>query len=669
MGLGRALCRASLSPSVRNSWFALPAFASQATASTLVTTTPKFSTTLQQSQFHYVRLYSQAAAAAAGNPPVSEGSAGGAITKFEELRSVGIHPVLIKAVVQGMGYEIMSDVQAKTIPIAVTGKDVVAQAKTGTGKTLAFLLPVLQRMLEADPDLANRRSKWGADAMNIRAIVLSPTRELAEQIAVEAERLVRGTGIVVQRAVGGNSKQRMLMQTRKEGCHLLVATPGRLNDLLDDNYSGISAPNLQALVLDEADRMLDVGFEPQLKEIQRYLPDRTKNRYQTLLYSATIPPNVVQLARNYVDHGNFKFVQTIDKDDAPTHEKVPQYLVTTTGYETLFPTLYELLRREVAEHRQDTSLMPFKAMVFFTRTSFVEMSSEMFRYLKKHFSNLPLFHIHGQLSQSERTRASDYFRRSESGVLLSTDVTARGLDFPGVSHVVQVGLPPNRDQYIHRVGRTGRAGKPGEGWLILNDYEISEARSMLPGLPIKPHGNLESANYQHKGDEHENPNAPEPITHIAQALRRVSPRYYESIYLGTLANTDSRNRRSVAQDLNEWGKLVWGQEPPMISPRKAEKLGLHRVPGVNIGIPSRDRNENIGGSSGGFGGGRGGERGGFGGRGGDRGGFGGGRGGDRGGFGGGHGGGRGRRGFQEKRRDPFDFAENQNRRPSGRPSF
>ncbi|KAJ2900590.1 hypothetical protein MKZ38_002386 [Zalerion maritima] len=578
---------------------------------------PQSTTVSSRSHNHgpsLARFYSTEAVAHA--PSVS-GSNGPAITKFADLESLGVNPAIVQSVVQGMGYETMSDVQAKTIPIGVSGKDIVAQAKTGTGKTLAFLIPVLNQMLVDDPSLVSRRSKFSADSTNIRAIILSPTRELAEQIAVEAERLVRGTGIVVQRAVGGNSKSSMLHKTRREGCHLLVATPGRLNDLLDDQSSGIAAPNLKALVLDEADRMLDVGFEPQLRQIQTYLPDRSANPYQTMLYSATIPPNVVQLARNYVNHENFKFVQTIDKNEAPTHEKIPQNLVTTVGYESLFPTLYELLLRESREHSEDNELPPFKAMVFFSKTSMVELSTEMFFKLERNFPSSRLLHIHGGLTQQARTRASDEFRRLQSAILFSTDVTARGLDFPNVSHVFQVGLPPSRDQYIHRIGRTGRAGKSGEGWLIVNEHEIMGARHMLPGLPIKPHKELASANYQLKGDEHESPGAPEAVAHVSQALRRTPKSLLRRMYLATLANTDSRLRSSIAEELNRWATLGWGHaEPPSVSPNMASRLGLSRVPGIRVGHDNASDDDDFGAQFSGGGGGSGGRGGGggFGGR-------------------------------------------------------
>ena len=183
---------------------------------------------------------------------------------------------------------------------------------------MAFLLPLVQRILVENPDLAYP-SRVRASAHDIRGIIISPTRELAEQIAVEAERICRNTGIKVQRAVGGTQKQYMLTQTRRDGCHLIVATPGRLHDLLTDYNSGVSANQLNALVLDEADRLLDQGFYDSIRDIVRCLPDTNTRPRQTMLFSATITNSVVDLVRNMM-RSDFKFAQCVDPNDDLTHE-------------------------------------------------------------------------------------------------------------------------------------------------------------------------------------------------------------------------------------------------------------------------------------------------------------------------------------------------------------
>lgn len=462
-------------------------------------------------------------------------------------------------------------------------------------------------MLQADPELANRSSSRKARSDDIRAIIISPTRELAEQIGEEARRLCRHTGVVVQTAVGGMNKSAMLRKTRFEGCHLLVGTPGRLNDLLSDDYSGIDAPNLAALCLDEADRMLDVGFDRELRDIVDRLPNRREVPRQTLLFSATIPKDVVSLARTYVDANNFQFVQTINPDEAPTHEKVPQHIVPVPGFEHWLPAMLEIVQKaQAGEHGGD----PFKAITFFNNTDTVKMVGELFEYLPRYLPEIPpVYVIHSGLDQRQRTRAADSFRRARTGILVSTDVTARGMDFPNVTHVIQYGVPPARDQYIHRIGRTGRANKSGQAWLIVRKDEIPDARSVLPGLPIKRNDTLETT----KVDTHTTPAdaLPKQFKVIADAMRRVDRHRINDAYVRLACD----RRRSIAQNTvdsaNHWVRIQCGmKDTPLIPMSAANGAGLHRLRNVNIGDRPRRSDSGSGGFGGGYGGGFGGGRGG-----------------------------------------------------------
>lgn len=473
----------------------------------------------------------------------------------------------------------------------------VAQARTGTGKTIGFLLPVIQRIIQADPSLGSAtRGNNHVSCNDIKAIIISPTRELAEQIGEEARKLCRRTGIKVQTAVGGMNKAQMLRKTKFEGCHLLVGTPGRLQDLLSDEYSGIDAPNLAALVLDEADRMLDVGFERELQDILQLLPDRRKSPRQTLLFSATIPKDVVQLARTYVDASNFQFVQTINPNEAPTHEKVPQHIVTVPGFEHFIPALLEIAEKaQSGAHGPD----PFKAIVFFNNTDTVKMFGELFEVLPRYLPNLPpAYSIHSGLDQRNRTRAADTFRKARSAILISTDVTARGMDFPNVTHVIQYGAPPARDQYIHRLGRTGRANKSGQGWLILRKEEVPEARRRLPGLPIKRNDELESARV-----DTVNQDAPLPqnFRAVNDAMSRVRRFFIEDGYRKFITSDRSNRPDELQQtvDAANWWVKFQGQlqTPPDVSPSLLKGVpALARVNGLNFGNVERRR----GGDSGGY---------------------------------------------------------------------
>ncbi|RBQ66876.1 hypothetical protein VDGD_00664 [Verticillium dahliae] len=566
------------------------------------------------------RWYSAEAEAAA--EPEQSPDANDKPTRFDDLPSLGVHPNLVKNITHGMGYESMSDVQTQTITPALKGTDLVAQARTGTGKTLGFLIPVLQRMLQEDPSLATRSARYDARSDDIRGIVLSPTRELAEQIAVEAEKLTRGTGLVVQRAVGGTQKSEMLRRCKREGCHLLVATPGRLNDLLEDPRSGIAAPNLAAIVLDEADRMLDVGFKTELQEIVDKLPDVRDKPRQTLLFSATIPKDVVQLAREWVRPDNFDFIQTVSQGEALTHERVKQHLVPCRGWGNVFPALFEVIEKESANRRANPDLPPFKAMVFLPSTAMVDLAADAFNAGFRQSTGLFNLRIHSKLTQQGRTRAADRFRELSSGILFSSDVTARGMDFPNVTHVIQAGPPSDREHYIHRIGRTARQGKEGEGWLIISQTDIGTARHELGGLPIEPNRTIVSAEVDLTAATEDQDRTPVFDTTM-DALKRVPRSSLAATYMSLFARVTRQNVRDRVEELKEWFVNGIGLEnTPAMSPKTANKLGLRRVEGLNIGYDddfvndgSSARDSRGGGR--GFGGrdsGRDGGRGGFGGR-------------------------------------------------------
>jgi ATP-dependent RNA helicase MSS116, mitochondrial len=467
----------------------------------------------------------------------------------------------------------------------------IAQARTGTGKTLGFLIPVVQNILNKSPELAKRSMRYErARASDIRGIIISPTRELAEQIAVEARRITRNTGIKVQVAVGGNSKAFMLRQMQREGCHLLVATPGRLNDLLTDPYSKVSAPDLSTLVLDEADRLLDAGFADEIEDIMKSLPDIRMQDRQTLLFSATVPREVMGLVRKTLKH-DFQFVQTIQKGEQATHNKIPQKIVQVAGLENLMPTLLELCKREIEKTAQPDAAMPFKALVYFSSTANVELASMTFENLKapggSFYAKHPLWPaeislMHGKLTQQQRTRVSDRFRRARSAIMFSSDVTARGMDFPNVTHVIQVGLPPDRDQYIHRIGRTGRGDKSGEGWLFIASMETRTARSRLRGLPLQPDTSLQTAVVDMTRDAQLDAPVAETLRQVSDASKMVDRETKTGAYMANLGVLKgSCDSQDLIDALNQLTRFGWGwEEPPAINKKLADRLGLSRLSGV-----------------------------------------------------------------------------------------
>lgn len=502
----------------------------------------------------------------------------------------------------------------------------LAQAKTGTGKTLGFLVPVIQNILRSDPGLVRppmrmRRSGYGDKAQDIRALIISPTRELAEQIAVEAKKVVSGTGLQVQTAVGGTGKRYHLQKMKNEGCHILVGTPGRIKDIFSDEYSGVSAPNLDAFVLDEADRLLDQGFWPDIQEIQELMPPLHVKDRQTLMYSATVPREVVQLARTTMKP-DLHYVRTVQDDEEPTHERVPQHLVVVNSMENQLPAVLELCAREIRAGNErveqwerergdpENRPRPFKAIVYNNATAETSIAASLFisaRSLENRtpsfgskpiFENTRIIEIHSRLSQEQRTSAADSFRRSDSAILMSSDVTARGMDFPNVTHIIQIGLPQERDTYIHRLGRTARAGKEGEGWLIMPAVALNEARGRLGKLPLQRDQSLKAASVDFEAGEQPQGETAKYFELLRQAsgiMPRADQKHSEA-YMGLLGTHSwLKNKDKLISMMNRLSKYVWGMpEPPPISTSLAMKLNLRNVEGVNIGPPRHTRDDGPG---------------------------------------------------------------------------
>ncbi|KAL9135370.1 MAG: hypothetical protein Q9175_003446, partial [Cornicularia normoerica] len=502
----------------------------------------------------------------------------GPVTKFKELAERGmVCQTVVDTITKDMGLETMTQVQTLTITESLKGLDILAQARTGTGKTLAFLIPLLQNIISVDPKL-ERRSGLGRSgaSTDIRAIIISPTRELAEQIAVEAKKVTRDTGVIVQTAVGGTAKAFGLRKLRSEGCHILVGTPGRLNDLLSDPYSKVRAPNLSCFVLDEADRLLDQGFAPDIGAIQGLLPPRGEVDRQTLLYSATVPRGVMQVVRQTMKP-KFQFVRTVREGEQPTHEKVPQKLVNVGGFENLMPALFELCKREIDAAARTTGgpARPFKAIVYFAATADVSLAASVFSNLKNPGQNIfhqgplhpaKIVEIHAKLTQDVRTRAADTFRRAESGIMLSSDVTARGMDFPNVTHVIQIGLPPSEEQYVHRIGRTARGDKTGEGWTLVTSLDANEIRHKLPKMPLKPDNTLETAKVDMTKDAQLPEHTAKILTQIGNAIKMVPRGLKVGSYMAALGIYQwYSNKQKLVDALNKRAKYGWGMEsPPMM---------------------------------------------------------------------------------------------------------
>ncbi|PRP78714.1 hypothetical protein PROFUN_13353 [Planoprotostelium fungivorum] len=378
-------------------------------------------------------------------------------------------PSILSAIHKVLRFKRMTPIQSETIPLSIRKKtDCLAQAKTGTGKTLAFLIPSIQNIIRSDND----------NPSHIRVLILSPTRELSLQIATEARQLVsERNDIFVQTAIGGANMTVERDNLLKRPCQILVATPGRLKDHLNDEKIKSRLQGINTFVLDEADRLLDTGFLPAIKEIHSMLPKRADHPRQSLLFSATVSKEVEEIAKLVLSKGHRR-VSTLDPTESLTHEETEQYHITAT-FNDHNATLLALLKREY-----ESSDGQFKAVVFFNTARGAALAFEMFKNISEAEKvAVPFYELHSRLSQNARTTASEAFRTIDNGILICSDVMARGMDFPNVTHVIMLGQPVSKEQYIHRVGRTGRAGKAGRGIILLDPVEQRWRQSLI-NLPM-----------------------------------------------------------------------------------------------------------------------------------------------------------------------------------------
>jgi ATP-dependent RNA helicase RhlE len=338
--------------------------------------------------------------------------------------TLGIIPTLLRAVVEE-GYTEPSPIQREVIPVVLKGGDVLACAQTGTGKTAAFVLPILQRMQDTQVEGEPRK---------LRTLILAPTRELAVQIGERVAAYGRHVGVRHTVILGGVSQHRQEMALRHQP-DLLVATPGRLLDLMKQGF--VKLDGVTHFVLDEADRMLDMGFVHDVRRIAAALP----RQRQTLLFSATMAPAIEQLAQSMtVTPSRVSIAPTVT-----TAERVEQSVMFVS--KTQKRALLERVLRDGNVAR----------CIVFTRTK--HGASRLSDQLAA--GGIESTAIHGNKSQNARERALDAFRRGSMRVLVATDVAARGIDVEGISHVINFDLPNVAESYVHRIGRTGRAGAAG----------------------------------------------------------------------------------------------------------------------------------------------------------------------------------------------------------------
>lgn len=325
------------------------------------------------------------------------------------------------ATLDHLGFKTPSPIQDQAIPPAMQGKDVIGLANTGTGKTAAFLLPIIE-------NLSNQPERGSV-------LILTPTRELAQQIVAEFERFSAGQKLYATLVVGGANIGRQIQQIKRHP-HIVVGTPGRIKDLIDRRVLRLAF--VKTFVLDEADRMCDMGFINDIRRIESELP---KDR-QTFCYSATITPDVKTIFEQFMHEP-----VTISVVKSQTNDHIEQDVIHASDKMHKIELLSELLKRD-----------EFEKVIVFGETKYgVQRLSD--RLEKDGISSVA---IHGNKSQSQRTRALNSFKKNEVNVLVATDVAARGIDVEGVSHVINFDPPKIYSDYVHRIGRTGRAGNTGK---------------------------------------------------------------------------------------------------------------------------------------------------------------------------------------------------------------
>ncbi len=348
--------------------------------------------------------------------------------------AISLSPITLAALEEA-GYLEPTPIQAGLIPRALEGADLMGQARTGTGKTAAFAIPILER-------LEPRKAKGPP-----QSIVLVPTRELAVQVRDEFQKLAQGRKVHIVALYGGKPIRRQIEHLR-QGAEVVVGTPGRILDLMDRGT--LSLAGIRVAVLDEADRMLDIGFRPDIERILRRCPQSR----QTLLFSATIPPPVMRLAERYMRDP--EMMDFSPKEIAV--ETIDQYYFTVLA-EDKFELLVRLLRRE----------SPQQAIVF-CRTK--RGTEKVYQRLAKKLSGAAC--IHGDLPQNVRDRVMGQFRQGAVRYLVATDVVGRGIDVTSISHIINYDIPQFCDDYVHRVGRTGRMGREGVAYTFVTPEEGNE---------------------------------------------------------------------------------------------------------------------------------------------------------------------------------------------------
>ncbi len=342
-------------------------------------------------------------------------------------------------------WEFATQVQKDTIPLARQGRDVIGQARTGSGKTAAFGIPILERCQPTG---------------QLQALILAPTRELANQVAEEFQTLQGDSGLSIQTVYGGTDLEKQAKKL-SDGVDIIVGTPGRVMDMTERGHINLDSPVL--FCLDEADRMLDMGFFPDIM----WVVERMNNREQTLLFSATFPQEIIDAAHEFMNDPEFVLTNSEELDIPP----IEMFSVSVGRANKLWALGRLLIRMEEND----------QTIIFCNTKRMVDLAVQR---LKKH--RFDAEGLHGDLNQNQRERILNRFKEGEVKTIVATDVAARGIDVDGITLVVNYDLPADLDSFIHRVGRTGRIGRKGEAWSLVSRDDAPQLSKIIAtyGLDI-----------------------------------------------------------------------------------------------------------------------------------------------------------------------------------------
>lgn len=455
-----------------------------------------------------------------------------------------------RSIKEVLKYQFLTKVQHATLDTVLSGKDVVGKAKTGTGKTVAFLLPVIERIIRRPP---TERS--------ISCLILSPNRELAMQIAKEAQALCTfHKKISIGCFIGGTNIKQDIKKL-ENGIDILIGTPGRLVDHLKNDNVNLQqrVAHLDMLVLDEADQLLDMGFQRDIDTILSYLPSVADR--QTVMFSATFSDSVKKIAQRAFKRDHI-YIDTIEEGGQQTNTHVPQVHMKCT-----LDTLTSSIESILAEHMK--SQQGYKVLVFFNTARTAGFMAQLFQT-----AGYKALEMHSRKSQTYRVKVAKQFHEGKNIIMFSSDVSARGVDYPNVTLIVQVGLT-EKEQYIHRLGRTGRAGRTGRGVLLLCDFEARFLKE-LGDLEIYPAEIPQVDNNDLKSTV--------LLQQLPNALRLPGEQGYQA-FLGYYKSNLKRigmDKVALVRLANHYSRTIGFEEPPTLEKKTVGKMGLKGVPGIRV---------------------------------------------------------------------------------------